>query len=146
MALIICFEIGNKAYLSCTIRIDDRIAISCCSSDSTESRLASLLATLKQVEGRKLGSERLIESWIEYVDRVWLEQRLYHIERSDRPSSFGSPREATQELFSEILTESRYTGVVILGELSSCNWIMQAAPFPWEAQMPKETEIYHLKK
>lgn len=54
--------------------------------------------------------------------------------------------ESGVELLAEFGAKAKSTGIVFLGELDTCHWMLQTQPFPWKARFLKETEIYELKK
>ena len=143
-ALHTCSELIYYAHLSSLTRIDDRIDANCCSNNSKKDRLLSVLDLIRQFEASQLQDKDIAIWWVPLVDRVWLEQRLYQLEESDDNCLHASSKEATKELFSEFTAQSKYNGTVIVGELHSCSWMIQAAPFPWNTRMPRETEIFHV--
>jgi len=81
-----------------------------------------------------------------YVDRVWVEQRIYQLEDELSDQVVSKTRfEQAEKLFAELEVESKF-GYVFLGEVDHCEWMMQTTPFPWKAKMPKESEIYFLQR
>lgn len=146
-ALTIC-AYGSLQYLQYITRVDDRISASCCPESTKMDRLISLVATIKEIEATEaLQMTGVNTRWIEYIDRVWIEQRVYRLEEEFYAQSFSRSTVVNgQELFAEFQSESKETGVVFLGELDHCLWMLQTQPFPWKARIPKETEIYKLAK
>lgn len=146
-ALTICEE-GSSKYLRYTTRVDDRISAICCPGSTKIGRLISLVTIVKQIEATdNTQTTGLNIGWIEYIDRVWIEQRVYQLEEEFYAQS--TPRSTIaqgEELFAELQCEYKETGIVILGELDHCLWMLQTQPFPWKARIPKEAEIFKLAK
>ena len=146
-ALKICGE-GSSKYLKYKTRVDDRISASCCPESTKTERLISLVTAVKRIEATQITQTTGFNTdWIKYIDRVWIEQRVYRLEEELYAQS--APRSATargEELLAEFPLESKETGIVFLGELDQCLWMLQTQPFPWKARIPKETEIYKLEK
>ena len=86
----------------------------------------------------------MITDWLLFIDRDWIEQRLYQIEELDLEESLISPTEAAKEAFSEFTAKSKHNAIVILGEPFCCDWMIQAAPFLWKARMPKAPQIFRI--
>ena len=146
-ALTICEE-GQSKYITYMTRVDDRVSASCCPTSTEEERLISLITILKQLEATD-GAEtfELRTDWIEYIDRVWLEQRLYALEQGFDPHDpTRSVTAQGAELFADFRPEPKATAMVLLGELDYCHWMLETHPFPWKVRAPKETEIYQLTK
>ena len=146
-ALTICEE-GSSRFLNYWTRVDDRISAICCPESTKIDRLILLIAAVKQIEATDMSqSTRFNIVWMELIDRVWIEQRVYQSEEEVQAQDDPRPMVASgAELFAEFQSESKETGVVILGELEHCSWMLQTQPFPWKARVPKETEIYKLAK
>ena len=147
-ALIICAD-GSSEYLPYVVRVDDRISASCCPESTKLDRLISLLTTIKEIEaGVALKTTVFNTRWIGCIDRVWIEQRMYRLEEElyaeGVPRFPRSPTARGEELLAEFRGEGKNIGVVFLGELDHCFWMLQTRPFPWKARIPKETEIYKL--
>ena len=145
-ALYFCNEQKDSAYLKCLVRIDDRINTSCCLDSSKASRFASFLETIKEIETGKGSGRGFLRTWLRYIDRVWLEQRLYKLEDEIEAGDLAhaDPADAAKELFQELSADSNYNGFVILGETVHCGWMLQAEPFPWTSRMPRDTEIFQI--
>ena len=111
-------------------------------------RLISLVTTIKEIEAALISeTSGIVLAWVTHIDRVWIEQRVYRLEEEIYAQSDPKSRlESGVELLTEFESEEKATGIVILGELDYCQWMLQTQPFPWKARIPKETEIYQLKK
>lgn len=146
-ALTIC-EQGGSEYLKYLTRVDDRVSAICCSESTKINRLVSLLNMVKRIEATDISQTTGFSiSWINFIDRVWIEQRVYQLEEDLYAEiTPGSVIHGGDELFAELQSEVKETGIIILGELNQCFWMLQTHPFPWKARVPKETEIYRLAK
>ena len=81
------------------------------------------------------------------IDRLWVEQRLYDIEEeTDLPQPISKLAEMGGKILSSHDSDEKTAGIVILGESTYCLPIMRSRPFPSTARMPKETEIFQMKK
>jgi hypothetical protein len=142
-AVRICSHESTKLIQYLT-KVDDRIPVSCCPETSKMACLSSLLVKIQEDEsGLLTGTPGLETSWIQYIDRVWIEQRIYTLETQlyDR-ETYKSIHDSINELLSTFPGRNS----VFLGELDQCLWILQTPPFPWTPRMPKENEIYELQK
>ena len=146
-ALTVCVQ-GSSKYLRYKTRVDDRICASCCPETTKMDRLISLVTTIKEIEAALTSETSEIHpTWVGHIDRVWIEQRVYRLEEELYAQSDPRSRlESGAELLTEFGPEAKLTGIVFLGELSYCQWMLQTQPFPWKARIPKETEIYQLTK
>lgn len=146
-ALTVCAQ-GSSKYLPYLTRVDDRICASCCPETTKMDRLISLVTTIKEiVAALKSETSEIHRAWVGHIDRIWIEQRVYRLEEEIYAQSDPRSRlESGAELLTEFESEEKPTGIVFLGELDYCQWMLQTQPFPWKARIPKETEIYQLKK
>jgi hypothetical protein len=79
---------------------------------------------------------------VEFIDRVWIEQRIYHLENQLYTQQvYKTDRLGTEELLQN--TPNRNS--VVFAEIDQCSWILQTPPFPWSPRMPKENEIYAIE-
>lgn len=140
-ALEVCAR-ENGSVLRYMVRVDDRMSASCCPEETKFARLSSIVGNMKEIEISQ--TPGAIADWIKYVDRVWIEQRIYQLEDEIYDQAVSTKFERTKELLKEIEGGFNW-GCVFLGEVEHCAWMMQTAPFPWKAKMPKESEIYFLQ-
>lgn len=146
-ALTICQQGGSK-YLRYRTRVDDRISATCCPESTKIDRLVSLLNMVKTIEATdKSQTTGFATAWIHFIDRLWIEQRVYQLEEElHAENGSRSVVHDGDELFAELQLEYKETGIVVLGELDQCFWMLQTPPFPWKARIPKETEIYKVER
>lgn len=146
-ALTVCVQ-GSSKYLPYKTRVDDRICASCCPETTKMDRLISLVTTIKEIEAALISeTSGFNTAWVGHLDRVWIEQRVYRLEEEIYAQNDPRSRlESGAELLTEFAKQEKATGIVFLGELDYCQWMLQTQPFPWKARVPKETEIYQLEK
>jgi len=117
--------------------------VSCCVNSSKIDRLNSLLIKIQEHDAGLLNDQsHLNTQWIKFLNRVWIEQRIYELEtniytREDSKSGKWS--------ITELLKTLQSKHCVLLGEIDCCLWILQTEPFPWTPRMPKANEIYQVK-
>lgn len=81
------------------------------------------------------------------IDRIWVEQRLYEIEEeTDLPQHISRLAEMGGKVLSSHDSDESTAGIIILGELTYCLPIMRSRPFPSKPRIPKETEMFQLKR
>ncbi|KAF4446600.1 prion-inhibition and propagation-domain-containing protein [Fusarium austroafricanum] len=137
-ALIIC-QGQNKDIILYRTRVDERIPCSCCPSKEKLDRLRSIHKTTYEWDIGLIGDEPFKTS-IRYIDRSWLEKRIYALEtelydkdnlRDDR----GQISDLLGSLFPREWTEKH----LFFAEASHCSWILQTKPFPWS---PRFKTVY----
>jgi hypothetical protein len=123
-------------------KVDDRISVSCCAESTKIDRLNSLLTKIQEYEAGILAEQTgFNRKWIQYIDRVWIEQRIYHLETQlYTQEAYKTDHWSIAELLKDLPSKNS----VFLGEIDRCLWILQTKPFPWTPRMPKENEIYEL--
>lgn len=96
--------------------------------------------------------------WMKYIDRAWLEGVLYHADDADDETSTPTPsssKHATdaghdyagiRHLLSFEGKVRENTVAVILADVDSASWIINAAPFPTVKRQPRTGEMFHLKE
>lgn len=114
----------NCEQLKATVRVDDKISSSCFQSAAGRIvALQSLLAHLDTLEPNN-GSD-----W-KYLDRIWLDQRLYSLESDFTIADTTLSRSSIRDIFSEENYPDPFAGLVIVGEVDFCTPLLQAEPFP----------------
>lgn len=141
-ALILCHQrlSGGEVW----VRVDDRIPTTCCDAQDTAQLLQSLIDTINAYE---LGQENVFPSGsrrrdVEYMDKEWIENRVYTLQVD---LYAGEVHENRFKNFENCLRDmEKGDGIhsVVLVEVSSGAWILQAAPFRKSPRMPKQTEVY----
>jgi hypothetical protein len=85
---------------------------------------------------------------VEFLDRPWLEQRLYHLEeeREKRESrTLTKPSATLNRIFEAPANDIKCAGLIVLGEADVCKSMMQLGTFPIHARVPRATEIFMMK-
>jgi hypothetical protein len=137
-AFSVCKDIASTL-LRVTIRPDDRLRADCCSQENRAEGISLLVKGIKQQEANTKNYR--MDGQIKYFDRWWMERRLQELDTE--PTSSLSTAE---QVFFEYLGAKKCAGIIILGELDDCLPLMQVRPFPIMARIPRETEIYQMKK
>lgn len=94
--------------------------------------------------------------WMKYIDRAWLEGVLYHHEddgtsastpSSSKPAAdVGHDYKGIRHLLSFEGKVRENTVAVILADVDSASWIINAAPFPTVKRQPRTGEMFHVKE
>lgn len=129
--------IGNR-YLGIYIRIDDRLSASCCFTSAVFERLKSLRSQLDKVP----------ENY-DYIDRLWLEQRLYEInDEIDR-----DPITLETQLSDGLRCVYDCTGlskplaaILLIGESDLINEVINTKPFEASPRVPRPNEFFRAKR
>jgi len=144
-ALSICAAVSLNKHLSFYIRIDDRLSASCCSTSAISERLESLLSELK--EGKY--SRIFLEKAIEYIDRLWLEQRLYEIDgEADRDpitleTQFSDHLRCVYDCSD--LTKP-LAAILLIGESDLINKVMNTRPFHASPRVPQPNQFFRIDR
>jgi len=130
----------NSDQLKAVVRIDDRISSSC--FRSTADRvivLQSMLAHLDSLE------PRLFAPWA-YLDRTWLDQRLYSLESDIAVTDDSLHVSGMLDIFSSENFQGPFAGLIIVGEVDFCTPLLQAEPFSRMPRNPRECEVYEITR
>jgi hypothetical protein len=142
-AFSICNSAGDRAaaYFRFRIRPDDRLVSSCCSQNDRSIGLASIIEKMKEKEHSEVTGNLTL------IDRIWVEQRLYEIEEeTDLPQPISKLAEMGGKVLSSHESDETTAGIIILGELIYCLPIIRSRPFPSKPRIPKETEMFQMKR
>lgn len=140
-ALMICKE-QSSDLIRYRVRVDERLFASCCSQEMVIDTLSTLLDTIQIIEVGK-GNENLEAQLIEYLDRVWIEKRLYEIET--RPILHPSQRCASRSI-GELLAATKSNYSVYLGVLGDLRQVMDGELLPRPPRPVRVNEIYRMNK
>jgi hypothetical protein len=144
-ALSLCKELKliNHRW-SAWVRPDDRLTASCCFEEDRSKWLEALADKSKEIEAHTDFKEYK-ESRVTYLDRKWIEQRVFEGEYEEnvplatRPSSL-------QGILENHPQDQAYVALLILGELAHSAHLMSSAPFLYKLMPPKETQIHKFEK
>lgn len=89
--------------------------------------------------------------WLDYIDRIWLEQLLYNEQYDSRNStSVHTETRSTRDYVGLRQMLTRTDGMrgkstaVILADVENGAWILNSKPFPVVEQQPRAGEMYKL--
>jgi hypothetical protein len=126
----------NNDHIRAVVRVDDRISSSC--FPTTADRIVVLQSMLAHLD--------TLEPYVgwpwKYVDRTWLDQKLYLLESDFTATGSYLRMSNTIDIFSKENYEDPFAGLIIVGEVDFCIPLLQAEPFPWTPRVPREYEIY----
>jgi hypothetical protein len=114
----------NNDQFKVVVRVDDRISNSC--FQSTADRIAVLQSMLAHLDTLEL---YVGVPW-NYLDRTWLDQRLYSLESDFAATNDSLPMSSTMDIFSKENYQGPFAGLIIMGEVDFCTPLLQAEPFP----------------
>jgi hypothetical protein len=142
-ALSICSGLGQHAttFFQFSVRPDDRLISSCCPN---EDRSLGLTSIVQEIKRREVAGYSIYP--LSPIDRQWVEQRLFEIEETEPVQSFENSVTLAKQLFASHRSNRKTAGIVLLGELEYCLQIMQSVPFVSKPRIPRETEIFQMKK
>lgn len=91
-----------------------------------------------------------IDGYPSKVDLPWLEKQIYTLEEEvDLRNQQGQEGQGATANALDIFTDQsldRCAGAVIIAEPSQARWIMSAPPFPQGRGIPRETQIFRMKR
>ncbi|ROV90498.1 hypothetical protein VMCG_09797 [Cytospora schulzeri] len=143
------------------VRIDHRLECVCCENMAHGlERMKMISDTIEDVEAGHHWAKPCDHQswWMEYIDRQWLQRALHEYEHEQQVDLVGSASSSSDGLgcdyigVRKILTLERPTRrvaayvAVILADVASASWIMNAAPFPIVPHRPCAGEMYHVYK
>jgi hypothetical protein len=142
-AVEVCISMADPQLLRRLIRIDDRLPCSCFDPPLALETLKGIIDNIRQVEvdNRAQLSQR-VRSRAEYVDRDFIENRIWELEEEDIQPLAVSPAENIRRIFDNHTYSDNVAGVVILGEVDSLASLMQVPPFRQESRVPRVNELY----
>jgi hypothetical protein len=133
----------SSPLISYVVKVDDRVPVSCCVNSSKIDRLNSVLIKIQEHDAGLLNDQpHLYTPWIRFLDRVWIEQRIYELETNIYT---GEDSKSDKWSITELLQTLTSRHCILLGEIDRCLWILQTEPFPWTPRMPKANEIYQVQ-
>jgi hypothetical protein len=85
---------------------------------------------------------QLVRSRAEYIDRDFVENRIWELEEEDMPPLAVSPAENIRRIFGNHAYSDNVAGVVVLGEVDSLASLMEVSPFQQVSRLPRANELY----
>lgn len=135
----LCKECDSKE-IPYKVRVDHRLPVRCCGDRETLGRLRDVLDAIEEWETTGEGTHSTAPE--RYLDRVWLEQRIYQLElQAYDGDGRGSQNASLAELLEENSRDPEGISVYI-AELDKCMWALRTSPFPWTPRMPRQNEIF----
>ena len=125
-----------------TTKVDERIPAGCCSPSTAFDCLSSLLLTMQLAEVGRILDNHLESNLLKYLDRVWIEKRLYELETTV-PSR--QKRATRAQLLTKLVAKVPSKYAVFIGELDDMRQVVGASAFPQLPRPPRINEIYSLK-
>ncbi|KAH7276266.1 hypothetical protein B0J15DRAFT_458384 [Fusarium solani] len=141
-ALLMC-KSESSQLIQYRTRVDDRMPAACCPKEYSKARLESLLETIQLWEVGLLKTENST-SLLRYLDRVWIEKRLYQIDTNHMTMVDREPVIQAASLISSIAEKN----AVFIGELDDLRvaTVHLTPPLPTLPRQPRLNEIYQMKK
>jgi hypothetical protein len=125
------------------IRIDDRLPCSCLDPPLSLESLKGIIHNIREVEPHtRAQRSQLVRSRAEYIDRDFVENRIWELEEEEVPPLAVSPAENIRRIFDSHRYSDNVAGVVILGEVDSLASLMQVSPFQQVSRLPRANELY----
>lgn len=137
-AVEIAQQLDNE-HITAMVRVDDRISSSCFPN------LADRIVVLQSMLAYLDTLEPFSASLWRFLDRTWLDQRLYTLESDVAPDD-SLAMSNTTEIFSGDNFPGPFAGLIIVGEVDFCTSLLQAEPFPWTPRFPRACEIYEITR
>jgi len=138
-ALLLCAE-ESTMLIKYTTEVDERIPVSCCDASTAFDCLSGLLLTIQLAEVDGIDNH-LESNLLQYLDRVWIEKRLYELETT----SASRHKQATRrQLLTKLVAEVSSRYAVFIGELDDMRHVAGASAFPQLPRPPRINEIYRL--
>jgi hypothetical protein len=125
------------------IRVDDRLSCSCLDPPHALESLKDIIHNIREVEPlTRAGSSQLVRSRAEYVDRDFVEDRIWQLEEEGLPPLTVSPAENIRRIFGNHTYNDNVAGVVVLGEVDALSSLMQVPLFQQVARLLRANELY----
>jgi hypothetical protein len=147
-AVDMCQNMPDPQLLKCLIRIDDQLPCSCFKQTSSLEVLSLIMKEIHQIEGSSLQwatTSYLQRSRAGYVDRDFLETRIWDLETEKALPLSATPEDNLERIFQNHQYDDNQAGIVILGEHQCLEALMRALALPIETRLPRENEIYWLR-
>ncbi|KAL1875426.1 hypothetical protein Daus18300_003165 [Diaporthe australafricana] len=148
---------NENAFTEWLVRIDHRLRCACYKSPSEAlGRLSMIADTIADVgSGNHWANPRSPEAqWIKYIDRAWLEANVYYADDASHEKIRGSvpmthPDDVDWEdmrllLSLNVISAEEDTVAVILADVDSDSWIIDAEPFPAVERNARVGEMFHM--
>ncbi|KAJ0118991.1 hypothetical protein J7T55_013226 [Diaporthe amygdali] len=151
-------QANKDAITEWSVRVDHRLDCACCpSTTSALERLSMIADTIVDAgTGHHWAKPDSSEAqWMKWIDRAWLEGVLYDADDHTTASAPSSSKPTTnagrdyagiRHLLSFEGRVRENTVAVILADVDSASWIINASPFPTVKRQPRAGEMFHMKE
>jgi hypothetical protein len=127
------------------VRPDDRLTASCCYEENRLNWLEALVEKSKEIEAKTNFKGDLTPEHLVYVDRTWVEQRIFDGE-DDEGKQLSASTQDLRGILENHCYDSYCAAIIIIGELSHSAQLMRSPPFEYKGRPPKATQIYKFQK
>ena len=137
----------TKALFQYCVRIDGRLTASCCQVPSGTAGLAAIVEQIRSIE---MDGKRFFPSYlgrkIEYIDRDWIDERLYDQEDEVVQISAVDEAKSFTFIFDQFKVMKDLAAVIILGERDHLVPMLQHSPFQTSEKTLRENQFFHVKR
>ena len=136
----------EEALLQFCVRIDDRLTATCCRASSGIAGLAAVVDQIRSIEmeGNHL-SPSYLRNNIKYIDRDWIDQRLYEQEDELFQVSAFDEERSLSFIFNR-LRPMNVAAVIVLGERDHLVPMLQYSPFQKSERTLRENQFFTVKR
>ena len=136
----------EEALLQFCVRIDDRLTATCCRASSGTAGLAAVIDQIRSIEmdGNHLYPLQLGKN-IKYIDRDWIDQRLYDQEDELFQASAFDEGTSLAFIFEKFLAKN-VAAVIVLGERDHLVPMLQYSPFQKSERTLRENQFFNVRR
>ncbi|KAK0516272.1 hypothetical protein JMJ35_000875 [Cladonia borealis] len=128
------------------VRIDDRLRATCC---QVSSGAAGLAAVVDQIRSIEMDSKTMYPSFlgknIKYIDRDWIDQRLYDQEDEVFQIPAVGGARSLSFIFDRLPTKD-LAALIVLGERDHLVPMLQYSPFQRSERILRENQFFNVKR
>ena len=136
-----------KALFQYCVRIDGRLAATCCQDPSGTAGLAAVVEQIRSIEmdGKRSYPFYFMRK-IEYIDRDWIDERLYEQEDEVFQTSAVGEARSFSFIFDQFKVIKDLAAVIILGERDHLVPMLQYSPFQTSERTLRENQFFQVKR
>ena len=135
----------TKALFQYCVRIDGRLTASCCQVPSDTAGLAAVVEQIRSIEMDARRFYPVRGSKIEYIDRDWIDQRLYDQEDEGFQIPAVGGAKSLSFIFDRLPTED-LAALIVLGERDHLVPMLQYSPFQRSEKILRENQFFKVKR
>ena len=133
-----------KTLLQFCVRVDNRLTATCYPAPSSA---AGIAAIAEQIRSMEMDEEcHLKWSDIQYIDRDWIDQRVYIEEDEMFQTSAVDEARSLSFIFNPLSVKDKLAAVIILGERDHLVPMLQYSPFRRLERPPRENQFFKVQK